>query len=58
MKLALLKGLCPCLHRHLTRPFTSRPRGLTRLTYVVCLDCGRQFGYDLDRMRVGKAIQS
>jgi hypothetical protein len=24
--------------------------------YVVCLDCGKQFEYDLDRMRIGKAI--
>jgi len=59
MKLALMKGIWPCLHRHLTRPFTplSRPGGIRKPTYVVCLDCGRQFGYDLDRMRVGKAIR-
>ena len=25
-------------------------------SYVVCLDCGRQFEYDLSQMRMGKAI--
>ena len=25
-------------------------------TYVVCLDCGKQFAYDLNEMRIGKAI--
>jgi hypothetical protein len=25
-------------------------------SYVVCLDCGKQFIYDLDAMRIGKAI--
>jgi hypothetical protein len=25
-------------------------------SYVVCLDCGKQFEYDLKEMRIGKAI--
>jgi uncharacterized membrane protein YvbJ len=25
-------------------------------SYVVCLECGKQFEYDLSQMRVGKAI--
>jgi hypothetical protein len=25
-------------------------------TYVVCLDCGKQFAYDLSQMRIGKPI--
>ena len=25
-------------------------------SYVVCLDCGKQFEYDLNQMRIGKAI--
>jgi hypothetical protein len=25
-------------------------------SYVVCLDCGKQFEYDLNKMRVGKVI--
>jgi hypothetical protein len=31
----------------------GRPHGQS---YVVCLDCGKQFEYDLSQMRVGKAI--
>jgi hypothetical protein len=26
-------------------------------TYVVCLDCAKQFAYDLKEMRIGKAIE-
>lgn len=36
-----------CSHGHLTRPFTLQAR-----CYKVCLDCGRQFPYSLDKMRV------
>lgn len=48
-----------CSHRRLTRPITrvtkpGVPRGETT---VVCLDCGRQFAYDWNHMRVGKAIE-
>lgn len=43
-----------CAHRHLTRPFT--PLGVQGETYVVCLDCTKQFAYDLKKMRIGKAI--
>jgi hypothetical protein len=47
-----------CSHRRLTRPITpatksGEPHGDT---YVVCLDCGKQFAYDFDVMRIGKAI--
>jgi len=27
-------------------------------TYVVCLDCGKQFEYDLKTMRLGKVINA
>jgi hypothetical protein len=47
-----------CSHRHLTRPFTpvSQTGGAHGETYVVCLDCAKQFAYDLGTMRIGKAI--
>jgi hypothetical protein len=50
--------LFDCAHRHLTRPFspTGEPGDEQVETYVVCLDCTRQFAYDLRKMRVGKAI--
>lgn len=55
---AILNLLFHCAHRHLTRPFTPRgeegvPHGAT---YVVCLDCTKQFAYDWQEMRIGKAI--
>ncbi len=50
--------LFQCRHRQLTRPFT--PLGGERLqqgeTYVVCLDCTKQFAYDWKEMRIGRAI--
>ena len=54
----ILNLLFRCAHRHLTRPFTpvggqAAPQGTT---YVVCLDCTKQFAYDLKAMRIGKAI--
>lgn len=35
-----------CSHGHMTRPFT-----LQASSYKVCLDCGRQFPYSLEKMR-------
>jgi hypothetical protein len=54
----VLNLLFRCSHRRITRPITPVPKtGETYLgTYVVCLDCGKQFEYDLDHMRMGKAI--
>src|SRR5215208_6278627 len=54
----LLNLLFRCSHRRLTRPVTpvtkgGQPHGET---YVVCLECGKQFAYDFKAMRMGKAI--
>jgi len=56
---SVLNLLFRCSHRRLTRPVTpvskaGIPQGQT---YVVCLDCGKQFGYDLERMRMGKPVK-
>jgi hypothetical protein len=52
---SLLNLLFRCPHRRLTRPVT--PAGKDGgPTYVVCLDCGKQFSYDLAAMRVGKPL--
>jgi hypothetical protein len=54
----LLNLLFRCPHRRLTRPVAP----ITKVgqphsqSYVVCLDCGKQFEYDLNAMRIGKAI--
>jgi hypothetical protein len=55
---SVLNLLFRCPHRRLTRPVTpvskaGVPHGDT---YVVCLDCGKQFPYDVEKMRIGKAV--
>ena len=51
-----------CQHRRKTFPLTRvRPKGAHpdekhADTYVVCLDCGKQFVYDWDNMRLGGAV--
>jgi hypothetical protein len=57
---SVLNLLFRCPHARLTRPVTpvskaGVPHGQT---YVVCLDCGKQFAYDLQQMRVGKPLES
>jgi len=48
-----------CQHRRKTFPLTpARPKGADPSekhgeTYVVCLDCGKQFLYDWEKMRLG-----
>jgi hypothetical protein len=55
---SLLNLLFRCSHRRLTSPVTpvSREGKLHGDTYVVCLDCGKQFSYDWKEMRIGKAL--
>jgi hypothetical protein len=47
-----------CSHQRITRPITPVSKGGDRSaeTYVVCLDCGKQFSYDLTEMRIVKPI--
>ena len=47
-----------CAHRRLTRPVTpvSKDGKSHGDTYVVCLDCGKQFSYDIREMRIGKPL--
>jgi DNA-directed RNA polymerase subunit RPC12/RpoP len=54
----VLNLLFRCSHRRITRPITpvmktGQPHGST---YVVCLDCGKQFAYDTKEMKIGKPI--
>jgi hypothetical protein len=54
----VLNLLFRCRHRRLTRPMApitkaGKPHSQS---YVVCLDCGKQFEYDVTEMRMGKAI--
>jgi len=54
----VLNLLFRCPHKRLTRPLTpinkaGVPDGDT---YVVCLECGKQFAYDWNQMRMGKPV--
>jgi len=48
----LLSLLFGCRHRRITRPITPvhKPGTPAGQTYVACLECGRQFPYDLTTM--------
>jgi hypothetical protein len=57
-KLKLLDMLFGCWHKRLSFPISGK-RGQRRPsaahqtgTYVVCLDCGREFAYDWRQMRI------
>ena len=45
----LLSAIFGCSHRRTSFPQT--PKG-AKATYVSCLDCGREFGYDWSAMRI------
>ena len=49
-----------CPHHRVTRPITpvSKAGVPNGDTYVVCLDCGKQFSYDLQKMHIGKPVHS
>ena len=54
-----LDGLFGCAHRHCTFPITAKKlRTLTAegkystTTYIVCLDCGKEFPYDWQEMKM------
>ena len=55
---ALLNVLYGCRHKRITRPITPvhKPGVPAEATYVACLECGKQFYYDLNEMRVGKPV--
>ena|SRR5690242_8325767 len=56
---SILKRLFYCPHRRLTWPITPvrNPGVPSGETYVVCLDCARQFTYDWSHMRVGELME-
>lgn len=57
----VLDALFGCWHKNISFPQTHQ-RGQRRSgaaaqtgTYVVCLDCGREFAYDWQRMKIVSA---
>jgi hypothetical protein len=55
---SVLNLLFRCSHARLTRPVTPVTKAgvPSGQSYVVCLECGKQFAYDLDEMRIGKPL--
>ena len=47
-----------CRHRLISRPITPvhSPHTQPLYSYVVCLECGKQFYYDTANMRMGTAV--
>ena len=58
----LLNAIFGCSHRRTTFPLTpARKVGKAtgrNATYVVCLDCGKEFDYDWQEMRIGQPVAS
>jgi hypothetical protein len=61
----LLNTLLGCSHRNTTFPLTPARRnasystqGVRNGTYVVCLDCGKEFAYNWNDMRVGEPVEA
>jgi len=55
---SLLENIFGCAHRRTTFPLTPsrnsrRAEAARRGTYIVCLDCGKEFDYNWKEMRIG-----
>ena len=50
--LRFVASLFGCAHHHCTFPRTARKQGEIPTTYVVCLDCGKEFPYDWQKMKI------
>lgn len=57
---AILNFLFGCRHKRLTRPMTPahKPGAQHQGAYVACLECGRQFHYDVRNMEIGPPIDA
>lgn len=54
---SLLNVMFGCSHRRTTFPITPARKG-SHSTYVVCLDCGKEFGYNWAEMRIGEPVSA
>lgn len=52
---SLLDLLFGCSHKRTTFPLSRRKHGILCAPYIVCLECGREFPYDWEEMKVVKA---
>ena len=59
---SLLNTFFGCSHQRTTFPLTpartAHPTAPRNGTYVVCLDCGKEFAYNWEEMRVGVTLPS
>jgi len=63
---SFLNKMLGCSHHRTTFPQTpSRKNAATQApgatrngTYIVCLDCGKEFAYNWSEMRMGQAVTS
>jgi hypothetical protein len=61
---SIFNSLFGCSHQRTTFPITpgrknarfSAPATTRTDTYVVCLECGKEFAYDWQSMRIGEAV--
>ena len=58
---SLVDALFGCTHKHCMFPITIRQphsnQATNPPTYIVCLDCGKEFGYDWQKMKVGATVK-
>ena len=60
---SLVDALFGCLHKHCTFPITAKTAqphsnyATSRSTYIVCLNCGKEFGYDWQQMKVVTTVK-
>ena len=52
---SILNGVFGCAHQRTTFPLTPGRKSGTSGTYVVCLDCGKEFAYNWANMRMGES---
>ncbi len=63
---SFLSSLFACSHQRTTFPLTPvrtsarsvAPSATRNGTYVVCLDCGKEFAYDWEGMRIGQPVSA
>ena len=56
---SLIEAMFGCAHRRTTFPISiGRAKGQANRTYIVCLDCGREFDYDWSALAVRQPERS
>jgi len=59
---SLLSSIFGCAHNRTTFPLTPSRKaklseGTRKGTYIVCLDCGKEFDYNWKEMRIGNPVE-